>query len=287
MAETDALTRLRDDAPSGMRERFVAETRHWIMRDLRVGGEMVGHEHAFPRDQRIQHLLADLIRHFGESAIENWGDNVWETLSLQALWRICREGVHATESVLPAPASAVRHRDILLEATGEDSDQLVHDVLIRFCAAFTDQGFAHWALPNRDAGFFRAFSEIYRQPAGPPQRWLAGLPEELARLDREAIGPTESILESMELLGIAEAEWDDFLAATMLGAAWLGQHDLAERSSRRPRPRSGSPWQPDGVPGHPFDSRSPGRGLRRRPVTRLYRAAEGSAFGRPGNVDQA
>ena len=130
---------------------------------------------AFPRDHRIQHLLADLIRHFGESAIENWGDNVWETLSLQALWRICREGVHATESVLPAPAFAVRHRDLLLEATGEDSDQLVHDVLIRFCAAFTDQGFAHWALPNRDAGFFLRVQRNL-SAAGRPSATLAGGP---------------------------------------------------------------------------------------------------------------
>ena len=48
VAETDAFTRLRADAPSGMRERFIAETRHWVMRDLRVGGESAGREHALP-----------------------------------------------------------------------------------------------------------------------------------------------------------------------------------------------------------------------------------------------
>ena len=202
--------------PSGMRERFVAETRHWVMRDLRVAGDTAHREQPVPRDHRTQHLLADLLQRFGERAIEDWGDDVWEALALQALWRICREGVHAIESVVPPPAAAVRHRDILLEATGEDSDQLVHEVLIRFCAAFTDQGFAHWALPNRDAGFYRSFSEIYRQPAGPPQRWLADLPAELTRLAQAGIGPVDSILESLELLGVGEAEWDDYLAATVL-----------------------------------------------------------------------
>ncbi|HEX4141918.1 MAG TPA: DUF2309 domain-containing protein [Pirellulales bacterium] len=238
VAETDALTRLRADAPSGMRERFIAETRHWIMRDLRVGGELVGREHAVPRDPRIQHLLADLVRHFGESTIELWSDEVWETLALQALWRICREGASSTESVVPPPAAAVRHRDILLEATAEDSDQLVHEVLIRFCAAFTDQGFAHWALPHRDAGLYRCFGEIYGQPAGPPQRWLAGLPAELERLDRERIGPLESILESLEMLGVGEDEWDDYLAATMLAlrgwASMIFQNEV--RADRVPVP---------------------------------------------------
>ncbi len=238
VAETDALD-------TAARRRAVGNARTLCGRNTALdharsarGGELVGRDHAFPRDSRIQHLLADLIRHFGESAIETWGDKIWETLALQALWRICREGAHATESVLPAPPAAVRHRDILLEATGEDSDQLVHEVLIRFCAAFTDQGFAHWALPNREAGFYRSFGEIYRQRAGPPQRWLAGLPTELTRLNDEGISPLDSILESMQLLGIAEAEWDDFLAATMLAlrgwASMIWQNEV--RADRVPVP---------------------------------------------------
>ena len=51
-----------------------------------------------------------------------------------------------------AGSPAIRHRDLLLEATGVDTDLLVNDLLIRFCAAFLDQGFAHWELPGREAG---------------------------------------------------------------------------------------------------------------------------------------
>ena len=95
----------------------------------------------------------------------------------------------------------MRHRDLLLEATGADTDALVHDVLIRFCAAFLDQGLAHWQLPRRDEGFYRAFCSLYRQPGGPPDRWMRGLAAELGRLEDEEIGPLESILESLEVLG--------------------------------------------------------------------------------------
>ena len=37
VAETDALTRVRKEAPPEMRERLLQETRHWVMRDLRNG----------------------------------------------------------------------------------------------------------------------------------------------------------------------------------------------------------------------------------------------------------
>ncbi len=62
------------------------------------------------------------------------------------------------------PPPPVRQRDMLFEATGVDTDALVHDVLIRFCAAFLDQGMAKWQLPRRSEGFYRAFCSLYRHP---------------------------------------------------------------------------------------------------------------------------
>lgn len=85
-----------------------------------------------------------------------------------------------SECDLPLPEQSVailRLRDALLEATGEDSDELVHPVLIRFCAAFTDQGFASWALPHRDGGYFHAFCDLYEAGGGPPDPWMRELPD--------------------------------------------------------------------------------------------------------------
>ena len=63
----------------------------------------------------------------------------------------------------------MRHRDLLLEATGADADPRVNEVLVRFCAAFLDQGFSSWPLPEREHGFYRAFCAVIRgRPIPPP-----------------------------------------------------------------------------------------------------------------------
>ena len=126
-------------------------------------------------------------------------------------------------SVHDAADLAIRHRDVLLEATGVDTDLLVNDRLIPFCAAFLDQGFAHWELPRRDEGFYAAFCSLYRQPWGPPDRWIRGLAVELGRLQDEGVGPLDSALESLRILGVAAVEWERYVSATLLALrGWSG-----------------------------------------------------------------
>ena len=88
--------------------------------------------------------LAELFSRFGENTIETWSDDDWEGFTLQALWRLCCDGVRDLPPYTKQPQPPVRQRDILFEATGVDTDALVHGVLIRFCAAFLDQGMAKW-----------------------------------------------------------------------------------------------------------------------------------------------
>lgn len=235
IAETDALTRFRDDAPQASRTTILEETKRWVMRDLRDGGDDP-HRGSGPHATHDQHLHDDLIRRFGESSIESWSDQTWEAFSLRLLWRVCREGAQHIKSDVSGPAShgALRHRDVLLKATNRDSDELVHDVLIRFCAAFTDQGFAGWKLPVRDRGFYHAFCETYRLPAGPPDRWMQGLANELERLEESRIGPLESIRESLDLLGVSEDELEDFVITSLLALrGWAGMiWQLEDRPDR-------------------------------------------------------
>lgn len=220
VAETDALRRVRKDASAAARGRLVAETRRWVMRDLR-GGHEAGRDGKGPAT-RASAGLSKLLERFGESRLEDASENVWEAFALQALWRVCGDGVAGVPDFAPPALAPVRHRDLLLQATGADADLLVNDLLVRFCAAFLDQGVAHWQLPRREEGFYRSFGALYRQAVGPPDRWLRTLPAELARLEDTRVGPLESIRESLALLGVGAHEWEPFLSATLLALPGWG-----------------------------------------------------------------
>ena len=223
VAETDALTRLRPDSPPAIRDRFLTETKHWVMRDLRTS---VAHSSG-PIDPglRSDHPLPiiELIDRFGKSSIERWSSATWQAFALQALWRTCRNGIFGVAPHVELKIPVVRHRDVLLEASNFDSDSLVHPVLIRFCAAFADQGFANWSLPHRDEGFYKSFLAIYSQTGGPPEQWMDELPEELTRITKAKLGPMDSLIESLRLLGVPQTEWEDFITASLLALrGWAG-----------------------------------------------------------------
>lgn len=238
VAETDALAKMQTDVPPETRQRLLDETRHWVMRDLRTVAESVSDLSPPPRHVQPVPPVADLLQTFGDATIERWTDAKWEAFSLQALWRVCRAGIEQVDLPLAKPARAVRHRDGLLAATGEDSDALVNELLVRFCAAFVDQGFSHWKLPARELGFFHAFCSVYGEPAGPPSAWLKPLAAELKRLQAEAMSPLESIEESLGILGVEPEAWREYITASVIalrGWASLLWH-MEVRSDRVPHP---------------------------------------------------
>jgi uncharacterized protein YbcC (UPF0753/DUF2309 family) len=255
LAETDALRRVRSDVSAAVRGRLIAETRHWAMRDLRGGDEpppplfpspLGGRGKEIPPEAggsltglaALRNQLADLFGRSGAAHVEDWPESAWEAFTLQALWRVCRAGVASVPELTPPPPPPVRHRDLLLRVAGVDTDLSVHELLVRFCGAFLDQGLAHQQLPGREHGFYRSFIALYRQLAGPPDRWLRGLRAELRRLDENGITPLASIRESLELLGVPEAEWDAFASGTLLALrGWAGMtRFLEERPERAVRP---------------------------------------------------
>jgi uncharacterized protein YbcC (UPF0753/DUF2309 family) len=249
VASHDALKSFRDAAPPLLREAFIDETRHWIMRGLSGPGKdgllegtpANSEERQAQGARRHQHLqgqLSRLLQRFSGSPIDCWSEEAWEKFTLQILWRICRDGVQDLKAQTPPPPLPVRHRDLVLAAAGQDSDLLVHDLLGRFCAAFLDQGLSPWPLPYRDQGLFQAFGRLYRRRCGPPDRWLRGLSRELARLESARLSPAESVVESLHLLGVPEREWELFIPATLLALrGWGGMvHQLETRGDRAAHP---------------------------------------------------
>jgi uncharacterized protein len=239
MAETEALTRFRSDIAPQIRSRIFTDTFRWVVRDIiNQSTEDGGYQQPKEGSRLRDHILWPLLERFDDRKIDQWSDAKWETFTVQALWRICQAGLAGAEPMNDFPWLKVRPRDVLMEATGVDSDSLVHEVMIRFCAAFGDQGYSNWSLPNRDVGFYKSFLKIYGSAGGPPDRWLRGLAKELKRLSDARIGAMESIHESLELMGIDRGEWEDFFPYTVLAmrgwASMIRQMDV--RGDRFPVP---------------------------------------------------
>ena len=214
LAETDALARFRAEASHHASARVIDQTRDWITKDYLGARSHAG--------DRPDDPIPALLDKFGASRLDRWTERTWESFSLHLLWQVCREGVRHFEGPGDLPPPPLRHRDLLFLATGQDSDLMVHGQLIRFCAAFVDQDFAGWPLPDREAGFFRAFAALYGG-GRPVEPWMGGLGAELERIEGAAASPLESIDESLELLGVAEADREAFLSQTLLALrGWAG-----------------------------------------------------------------
>lgn len=205
VAETDALETFREQTTQINRTRILTAAKQWLNAD------------AESRDVELNGLHA----RFGRNP-RRWNNAAWESFSLHLLWRICLKGVR---SCPPASRNRkpIRPRDLLLHATGEDIDRDVHDVLIRFCAAYVDQGYSDWLLPNRDRGFFESFVTLYATKSGVSDRWLGHLPEELDLLKNSETTAEASIEASLRELGIAEEDFEEFITQSMLAlGGWAG-----------------------------------------------------------------
>lgn len=218
VAETDALNRFRPEASSAAREGFIDETRRWIMRDFgRVESTKSTSEEA------SEDSLLALIDQFGRRSMERWSESKWEGFSLQLCWRQCLQGArHFKVPASPPTPSSRRHRSVLLEATGVDIDLWVNDILIRFCGAFLDQGFARWPLPDRELGFLGSFGRLYMALAA-PDAWLMPLRTELRKIGESKTSALELVDQLLKELGVSDEELDEYLAATFLALrGWAG-----------------------------------------------------------------
>jgi uncharacterized protein YbcC (UPF0753/DUF2309 family) len=146
---------------------------------------------------------------------------------LGALWRRCLLLARgATKNASPTP---VRLRDRLLAATGLDTDERVHELLVRFVAAHLDQGVAYWPMPERD-GLWSTFRRVHGAGAHAP--WASSLPHELATArDAEA-----QLHHELAQAQIAPEDVDAWLHETLQALpGWAGMvHQLETRPDLAP-----------------------------------------------------
>lgn len=216
--EADALFKFRADVIPAVRRRLLDSTKRWVQRDLLGTSSDID-----PPSRGIGRAdLTKLLAQHDLANLENWSEQSWESVTLHLLWRLSWNCVSDLPLRVAASREVVRHRDALLSRTGKDIDSVVNAELTRFCAAYLDQGYASWQLPNREEGFWRSYNALV-QHSHPVETWLQGLPAELVRLDQARIEPLESIAESLEILGVSREEESDYLSLTLLALrGWAG-----------------------------------------------------------------
>ncbi|MEY3175873.1 MAG: hypothetical protein RLZZ436_3787 [Planctomycetota bacterium] len=202
----------------------------------------------------------------------------WEEATLGWMWAIIQQNrpVNTDAAAPTANAGSIRVRELLLDATGQDPDELVTEVLVAFCAAWLDQGYAQWSLPDQEDGFLSAFCGLFRRPIAGARRWLRELPMALEPLRCGRITPAASILSSLKAFGVADAD----------RRAWLRQTLLSLRGW------AGMIWQTESRPDRVFRASPPGTLLQFLAIRLLldeYATMEviRSHFGRQMTIQQA
>lgn len=196
IAESRTLSRFRDDVLPTTKESMLESTRSWVA-------------HPNSSSHYAVHSVLE-----GGGRCPSRRQNL-EATCLRLIWDIVRcEVGKVYQSEKPAPD--IRHRDLLRKGCNIDCDVWVHELLVRFCSAYLDQGQAQWTLPKRDQGFFASFCVMHRQRRFLTRKWERSLVAELDRIVTAGLSPLESVAESLSLLGVQPHETFDFIAASLL-----------------------------------------------------------------------
>jgi uncharacterized protein YbcC (UPF0753/DUF2309 family) len=163
---------------------------------------------------------------------------VEERRAVQRLWNACVQAVRrAGAPTLPPTPAPIRHRDWIRAVHGLDTDTWIHPPLIRFLAAYLDQGLAHWSIPDRHRGIHGCFLEIYRTSlAAQCGAWARTLPTLIAEDYAAGHSALESVAHSLVQLGVADEEAAEYLEAELLALrGWAGiVRQIEERPDRVP-----------------------------------------------------
>ncbi len=126
-----------------------------------------------------------------------------------------------------APAPSPRLRDLL----ATDPDEIVNPIVGRALAAYLDQGVAHFEMPERSRGFYRAFRA--RHLASPaPDRFGGALRRAMQRAHALDLDAEQLVLEELALLELEQSQLPRFLERTLLALpGWSG---LLGRLAERP-----------------------------------------------------
>lgn len=150
---------------------------------------------------------------------------------LEKLW------INLEKAALPKIHSQTRARprDLLLERYDVDTDELVKPFLIRYGAAYLDQGVGSLPQPDKTKGFLVSFRRMHCNALALPP-WLRGLPSLCRQQEEQELGGLQVIASILDKFGVPVAHQQVFILESLkVLKGWAGMFRQFEK-------------QPDKVP---------------------------------------
>lgn len=93
--------------------------------------------------------------------------------------------------------------------TGSAVVETINNQMIKWIAAFVDEGIAGWAMPLRERGFYSAWRELAQEDRSNRLLGIPHIREKFRDLSHE---PEETVLKHLQGLDIPKARWAEYLA---------------------------------------------------------------------------
>ncbi len=114
----------------------------------------------------------------------------------------------------------------------------VNNQLIKWVAAFLDEGLACWDMPLRHQGFYRAWQELVQQDHSGKFLGIKHFTQKVNDLPSE---PEAAIVSNLHRLGIPQDQWKDYLSRQLSllpgwtrYIRWLGEHPVYHAQQKHP-----------------------------------------------------
>jgi uncharacterized protein YbcC (UPF0753/DUF2309 family) len=150
---------------------------------------------------------------------------------LEKLW------VNLEKAALPKEHTQTRARpkDLLLERFDVDTDEQVKPFLIRYAAAYLDQGVGSLPQPDKAEGFLISFRRLHNNAFGLPT-WLRRLPNLCRQQEEQGLDGLQVIADVMDKFGVPALHQQAFINESLkMLKGWAGMFRQFEK-------------QPDKVP---------------------------------------
>ena len=101
---------------------------------------------------------------------------------------------------------------------GTEINQLINREMVKWCEGFLDEGHAPWQMPGREKGFYGTWKWLAAR------EWsVCGISDSKRKLTRLSGTPEDSLLESLDALGIPSELWPDYLSRHLTALpGWAG-----------------------------------------------------------------